>query len=293
MDRLALVARLWNWLPHFRAVAESEHLPTAAARVHVTPPALSRTVRLLEEEVGHALFHRRGGRLVLTDDGRALLEAVRIAMRAVDTAASQLGDRPVGGPLWVAAGGVSQVLVLEAVLGLRRRHPTLEPHLLTPDPERVVDQLWSGDLDLAVGSFVRSAPGIRTEVLGHEPSSIWCGPLHPLYDRADVSLDEVVRWPFTAPPSEPGLPSTEGWPAHVPRRVAFVADRITTGVEVCAATDLLAVLPDALAATARVRLHRLPVPELLPRTPIVAHYPEASPAGGNVGRLLEALRRPR
>ncbi len=290
MDRRARVAELWAWLPHFRAVAETEHLPTAAARVHVTPPALSRTVRLLEDAVGHALFHRRGGRLVLTDDGRTLLEAVRTAMHTVDAAEATLGAQPIGGPIWVAAGGVSQVLVLDALVRLRTRWPSLAPHLLTPDPDLVVDQLWSGDLDLAVGSFERKAAGIRTEVLAWERSSVWCGPLHPLYGREHVELAEVVRYPFAAPPSTAGQPSVEGWPADVPREVGFVVDRITLGVEICAGTDLLAVLPDALAATSRVRLHRLDLGELLPSTPIVAHCAEPLRADGTVAALLAELR---
>ena len=49
-DELAsLVERIWNWLPAFRAVAETEHLPTASDLLHVTPSALSRTIRLLEQ----------------------------------------------------------------------------------------------------------------------------------------------------------------------------------------------------------------------------------------------------
>jgi DNA-binding transcriptional LysR family regulator len=290
VDRLGRLSRFWNWLPHFRAVAETEHLPTAAARVHVTPPALSRTLKLLEEEVGHPLFHRRAGRLVLTSDGRRLLEAVRLAMRAVDDAESHLGEVVVGGPLWVAAGGVSQQRVLRALVALRVTCPTLEPRLLTPDPDRVVDQLWAGELDLAVGSFVKRAPGIGTELLGHERSSVWCGPRHPWFGRTDVAFEEVVRWPFIAPPTEPGGVSPEGWPTDVPRQVAFVVDRIALGVDLCAATELLAVLPDSLAAASPVALHRLPLGDLLPRTPIVAHFTEPMASQGAVGLLLTALR---
>ncbi len=78
------VASLWNWLPAFRAVAETEHLPRAAALLGTSPPALSRTLKLLEKAVGAPLFHRTGTRLVLNDQGRRLLAHVREAMRIVD-----------------------------------------------------------------------------------------------------------------------------------------------------------------------------------------------------------------
>ena len=35
MDRFRAIAQIWNWLPGFRAVAETEHLPSAAERLHV------------------------------------------------------------------------------------------------------------------------------------------------------------------------------------------------------------------------------------------------------------------
>ncbi|MEQ1506202.1 MAG: LysR family transcriptional regulator [Myxococcota bacterium] len=291
LDRRLRTSRVWNWLPQFRAVAETQHLPTAAARVHVTPPALSRTLKLLEEELGHALFHRRAGRLVLTEDGRTLLEAVRIAMRTVEDAGSHLGDPTLAGPVWVAAGGVSQPMALSALLRLRARWPALEPRLLTPDPDRVIDQLWSGELDLAVGSFHRAAKGIRTELLGHERSSVYCGPGHALYGRTEVGLDEVVQWPFTSPPPDASGASPEGWPADVPREVVFVVDRIALGVEICASTGLLAVLPDSLARASRVPLHRLPLGDLVPLTPIVVHHPEPATPGGVVESLIAELRR--
>lgn len=290
MDRWTRVGRFWNWLPHFRAIAETQHLPTAAARVHVTPPALSRTLRLLEEEVGHALFHRRAGRLVLTDEGRELLEAVRVAMRTVEHADRHLGDPALAGPLRVAAGGVSQPMALAALLRIRARWPAIEPQLSTPDPDRIVDQLWSGVLDLAVGSFRRTAKGICTELIGHERSSVYCGPHHPLFGRVDVTLDEVVRWPFTAPPPDPTGASPEGWPADLPREVVFVVDRIALGVEICASTTLLAVLPDSLAQVARVPLHRLQLGELLPLTPVVVHHADPLLPGGIVEQLIAELR---
>jgi DNA-binding transcriptional LysR family regulator len=283
VDRLNHLARWWSWLPQFRAIAEAEHLPTAAARLHVTPPALSRTLKRLEEEVGHPLFHRHGGRLQLTDDGRRLLEAVRLAMRLVDEAEGS--GRPLAGPLWVAAGGVSQTLVARALAKLVKGAPELRPHLLTPEPDRVLDQLRRGELDLVVASFTRAGAGVRSVPLGSARSSVWCGPLHPLYGKTEVDLHTVARHPFVGPPAG----QSEGWPAEIPRDVRWVVDRIGLGVEIVAASDLLAVLPDVLAESASARLHRLPLGDLIPLTPIVAHHLEPLAPDGAVARALDAV----
>lgn len=78
------LAALWSWLPAFRAVAETEHLADAALLLGSSPPALSRTVKLLESAAGGPLFSRNGRRLRLNARGRRLLQHLRDAMRLVD-----------------------------------------------------------------------------------------------------------------------------------------------------------------------------------------------------------------
>ena len=60
-------------LLYFRAVAREGGVARAAARLHVSPPTVSAQVKLLEEQIGDALFLRTGRRLVLTDLGRTVL----------------------------------------------------------------------------------------------------------------------------------------------------------------------------------------------------------------------------
>lgn len=68
------MARLnYHHLHGFWAVAKEGHLTRAAARLHVSPSALSTQVRQLEDELGQALFERRGKQLVLTEAGQLAL----------------------------------------------------------------------------------------------------------------------------------------------------------------------------------------------------------------------------
>lgn len=69
--------RLWRWLPTFRVVAEHESVGEAARLLELSASAVSRSVRLLEAELGKELFVRVSGRLVLNDMGRQFLETVR------------------------------------------------------------------------------------------------------------------------------------------------------------------------------------------------------------------------
>lgn len=63
-------------LRSFEAAARLENFSRAAAELHITHGAVSRAVRLLEEELGILLFERRSRRVFLTDAGRTLAHAV-------------------------------------------------------------------------------------------------------------------------------------------------------------------------------------------------------------------------
>ena len=56
MEHLRRLYRVWNWLPAFRAVAETEHLPTASEMLGLTPSALSRAIKQLEDELVELLL---------------------------------------------------------------------------------------------------------------------------------------------------------------------------------------------------------------------------------------------
>ena len=64
-------------LRHLVALAESGSFSRAAERVHLTQPALSRSIQSLEEELGGSLFDRIGRRAELTAVGREILERAR------------------------------------------------------------------------------------------------------------------------------------------------------------------------------------------------------------------------
>jgi DNA-binding transcriptional LysR family regulator len=74
----------------FREVAEAGSLSRAADRLHLAQPALSRQIRLLEEEVGVPLFARHGRGMQLTEAGTALLERIDGPVRQLERAVAEV-----------------------------------------------------------------------------------------------------------------------------------------------------------------------------------------------------------
>ncbi|PYC20245.1 LysR family transcriptional regulator [Aquipseudomonas alcaligenes] len=79
-----------NALRCFEAAARLESFSRAAAELHVTHGAISRSVRLLEQDLGVALFERRSRRVFLTEPGRLLAEAVRDGLELMHVATQKL-----------------------------------------------------------------------------------------------------------------------------------------------------------------------------------------------------------
>ncbi len=252
MHRARRLGEYWNWLPTFRAVAETESLRDAATRIHVAPSAISRTVRLLEGSLGYSLFTRTAGTLVLNADGRHLLEAVRAAMRLVDDASS---ERELG-PCHIHCPADVTPLLVGAIETWSTAHPG-EPALVhVPCAEDVSAQLVRGDLDVALAFEQSSDAGIACVLLGNFSSSVYCSPSHEASQLARLTDHELETLPFVDFPVG-GLGFLRIMRDHDRQRAAYVPT-MDLAVQLCARGTGLVCVPDFVARRAGSALHRLP-----------------------------------
>jgi DNA-binding transcriptional LysR family regulator len=273
-DTLRRLSEVWAWLPTFRVVAELEHLHGAAARLRTSPSAVSRTVKLLEEQLGMALFTRTGRRIQLTPFGRELLSATQDAMTRLEESLSSLDEGQLGlkGSLRVSSQGrLTTVYVLPALASLRRSHPAIVAHVTNVARMDVNEALANGSLDVAVVFQPIAADGIAIERIGSASNGVYCGEGHPLHGRGCVTVEEVLAHPFAAPEPRDGGPSVDGWPSNLPRNVVLYSSLLDGGIEGCASGELLAVFPDVLVPTFACAnaLRRVPI-DIVPPTEIHA-----------------------
>ena len=184
-----------NTLIAFRAVAELENLRAAAEAMHLTHSAVSQQIRGLEEQLGFALFDRRGRRVVLNAAGQALLRSVQSALALLDDGVQAAA---------AAAGGAAQRLrvtvlpsfanrwLMPRMSRWRERHPDLpleiEASIRVLDLQREgfhaavrqgkgpwagldSERLWEQPPIIIVGSpsAARRLQGAQPEALAREP----------------------------------------------------------------------------------------------------------------------------
>ncbi|SFP40853.1 LysR family transcriptional regulator [Tranquillimonas alkanivorans] len=82
----------YHHLRYFREVALEGNLTRAAGRLNLSQSALSTQIRQLEERLGHALFERRGRKLVLTEAGRIALDHAERIFEVGDDLVAALGE---------------------------------------------------------------------------------------------------------------------------------------------------------------------------------------------------------
>ena len=163
LDRHQQVARLWNWLPAFRAVAEYESIQRAGLVLAISPSALSRSIKLLEAALGETLFSRSPTGVALTDAGRRLLVATREAMRRVhDGTAAEPAKRLSGAALAPALGQLLCEVALEVL-------PGWELHFAQAAPAAAAEQLRCGEHDVLLSHVALPGVDLHCEAIGPMP----------------------------------------------------------------------------------------------------------------------------
>ncbi|HEX4251028.1 MAG TPA: LysR family transcriptional regulator [Pseudonocardia sp.] len=197
-------------LTAFLAIVEHGSVGRAAAAFGLTQPALSRTLRKLETDLGAPLFERHTTGMVLTEYGATLLPRARLI-----AAESHRAVEDVRGLRGLSAGtlrlgAVASVLIypLPAVLGrLLGRYPDLRVELTEAVEDRLVAALTSYDIDLAIGSTIEEDDGIALagRLRWQDRTMVVAAPDHPLRDRPGLALADLrdAPWALTPPGTAP------------------------------------------------------------------------------------------
>ena len=263
---------IWPWLPVFRVVAETQHLPTAAARLHISPSAISRTIRLVEEALGEPLFVRSSRRIVLNSAGQRLLQAVRRTMTGLERSLGEVLERDFVGEYRISSLGVlTDFFVLPTLLKLREEHPRILPCMTTLSSKEANRQLASGLLEVAFYYDATTLEGVHCHRIGTLTNSLYCGLGHPLFGKRKVTAEQLAEYEFSVPAiGDRGTPM-DNWPVELPRRIGFRILMLSTNHEVSLAGGFVTVLPDVVADAdvSAGRLWRL-APDVVPDTEVYA-----------------------
>lgn len=187
------------------ALAEHGSFVRAAAAMHLSQPALSRSIKNLERQFGSELFLRSSGGIVPTDLGRLYIARARDLLRMADELDREAVTHGTLRAGRVAVGGgpyPSESFLGPAAVKFVEQYPRVSVQLQARDWDELARALRSRELDFFVAetSTLQHEPDLEIVPMASAHSGYFVARAgHPLSRRDHVTVVDVFEWPFVAP----------------------------------------------------------------------------------------------
>jgi DNA-binding transcriptional LysR family regulator len=195
-------------LSYFMRVAEHGSLTKASNVLRIAQPALSRQMRLLEEELGVALFSRTARGMRLTEEGEALRGSVAGPLRELELALQNTRSFPVAAEANIAIGlppSLADILATPLALRLDQAFPSIRLCIVDGLTGSLIDWLSRGVVDFVLLDQEAHHDQLHQQKLAVLPL-VLAGPLaSPLPAGAAVAFSEAARLPLVLPSHHLGL----------------------------------------------------------------------------------------
>lgn len=186
-------------LTYFIEVANTESFSRAAAKLKVTQPALSISIKHLQEELGVELFYTFDRRQLLTDEGRQLLNGAQHLMdvyqktiddvRHIDDASS--GHVVLGLPPLIGSCYFTNLIP-----EFNANYPNIEVSIVEEGARKIESMTSEGKIDIACTIEPVSTSGFETRLLTRQRNVALVNKDHPLAKRKTLKTEALKEYPF-------------------------------------------------------------------------------------------------
>jgi DNA-binding transcriptional LysR family regulator len=197
-------------LKYFLRIAEEGSITRAATALGIAQPALSRQVRLLEEDLGITLFHRTRRGVQLTEEGERLRSSTAAPLRQLELAVQYAGSplaRIERGLLLGMLPTTARVLAAPLLAGLGAAFPNVHFHVAVADTDDLVQRMLSGAVDLAVINPVADDRLFYRHLLVEDLVLVG-GPTSDLSPGRPVRFTDLAKLPLVMPSAQIGIRNT-------------------------------------------------------------------------------------
>lgn len=244
-------------LRHLLSIADTGSFTRSASQLHITQPALSRSIKALELELGELLFDRIGKHTELTPFGAVALQRARMLVAEADELVASGRERQAGraGRVRVGMGsGPGAVLAGPLLKTMASRYPAVRIEIARGQTDRLVGALRERQLDALVVD-ARSLPvsaDLHVTDLVEMRGTFLCRSVHPLTRaRGPIRFDAICRFPIASTPLSDeiarALVERYGPRAHPDECVSLRNDDLRTLVGVALETDAVLIAIRAAA----------------------------------------------
>jgi len=184
----------------FRAVARHSSFSRAAEELLLTQPAVTQQIKALEEQFGHPLFHRGGGRISLTPGGAALLpfaERIKVLSEDAFVAVAQAYGQEAGELSLGASQTIAQYLLPTFIAAFLKTNPHVRITARSGNTDQMLAALISGEIQAALLEGPEQRTDVHIEPFMEDHMVLVVPTSHEWADRK-ITLDELQMQPLLA-----------------------------------------------------------------------------------------------
>lgn len=208
-QRLYYKQNMLQQLRGFYHVAVTRSFTTAAEVMALGQSSVTLQVQALERELEVKLFHRRKGTTTLTLEGELLFELIAPLVESLESLQEafreRLGQFESGKVVCAATEGVVLYMLPDVIRPFASRFPNIELQFYSGTSLQALEMVTRGVADLGIGLPARVPSNIAFQPLMSYDHYLVVPRGHPLLGQADVSLEDMVKYPLIAPPEEGAL----------------------------------------------------------------------------------------
>ena len=201
MQRLLNDRLDWNLLRTFRVIGQEQSISRAAARLHLTQPAVSQALKRLEEQLGRQLIARRGPRFALTEVGEqifALAGEIYGQMSQVSSVLEQPADEVIGKVRLLIISRIFSERFDDFLADFHRQYPRVDLEVDVMRSSDIVSALQEKTATLGLSLNRRAQPRLEQRLFLRQRYAFFCGKHHALFGREDVAEGDLQRENFVS-----------------------------------------------------------------------------------------------
>lgn len=194
-------------LEAFVTIAQFQGFSRAAAVLHLSQPAISRRMSLLEQELGVPLFDRVHAGAVLTEAGKTFLPYAHRALAATQDgveALRELAQQEQGTIKLALVGTLASTDLTIRFRQFRQTYPQYRLILRTALSKAVSAMVQSGEVNLGLRYFSDPAPDIVSQVVEEESLVVVCSAQHRFETECPTQARDLVGLPWVGFPTGGG-----------------------------------------------------------------------------------------
>ena len=181
----------------FLAVCETMSVTETSKRLYLSQPAISKTIRELETDIGILLFDRINGKLHLNEAGKVFrIKADQLmedfeALKNFDRRSSWKIPLRLGISLTIAMNSLPY-----AVEQFKIKYPETPLKIYSENVQQVQQRLLNGEIDIAFIEGFESNQGFNTEILSEYSLFLVCSSHSKFAGKEKINRDDLLSLPF-------------------------------------------------------------------------------------------------